>query len=271
MGLSPITAVRSLATLVVAALAVSACATAPAADALSSSGGAPAAAAAPTRTVALTGIRTTDYTRGTLQVTGRLTPAPAQGTRVALQRWSPTLKRWEEVGHSRSNGVNVTLTTTQPGSIRSYRVAIGPQAPYAAAGSPGRTFQHFVWRGVFKRAVLATGGKGHPEFTVVPPGEDPGRTGAELLADPKGQVWGDLDTTGCTWAKTWLGNLTDGTVRTSLLSGAKVLGSVDEKQETETWLNRRLLGSTRTRLQVTDLRSGYGPNVAADVFVLCAN
>jgi hypothetical protein len=135
----------------------------------------------------------------------------------------------------------------------------------------GRSYANYVWRGVFKRGLLAKGGKSNPQFNVVSPAEDPFRSNAELLADRTGQVWGDINTTGCSWIRTWLGNLTDGTVRTSLLSGTKVLGSVDEKQETETWLNRQLLGSTRTRLQVTDLKSGYGPQVAVDASLLCTN
>jgi hypothetical protein len=279
MGLRPFTC--SAAGLLCAAaltLSLSACAAenASAETALSLQGGATAtatvaAAATSQRTVKLTSVRTTNYTKGTLQVTGTLNPAPAAGTRVALQRWSPTKKIWEEIGNSKTSGAKVTVSSNQPGSIRTYRLAIGPQSPYAAAASAGRRYAHYVWRGVFKRGLLATGGKSNPQFNVVPPSEDPRRSNAELLADRTGQVWGDINTAGCNWIKTWLGNITDGTVRTSLRSGTKVLGSVDEKQETETWLNRRLLGSTRTRLQVVDLKSGYGPQVAVDATLLCTN
>jgi hypothetical protein len=277
MGLRPFTC--SAAGLLCAAtlpLSLSACAVgaAPAENVLSSQvgGAAPAAGAATSqRTVRLTGIRTTNHIKGTLQVTGTLNPAPSAGTRVALQRWSATKNSWEEIGNSKTSGADVTVSSNQPGSIRTYRLAIGPQSPYAAAASAGKGYAHYVWRGVFKRGVLATGGKRKPQFNVVPPSETPFRSQAELLADRTGQVWGDINTAGCSWIKTWLGNLTDGTVRTSLLSGRKVLGSVDEKQETETWLNRRLLGSTRTRLQVIDLKSGYGPQVAVDASLLCIN
>jgi len=68
-----------------------------------------------------------------------------------------------------------------------------------------------------------------------------------------------------------LGNLTDGTVRVSLHNGAKAMTSVLMKQETETWLNDKILGVTRLRLQVADVRSGYGPYVAVDSILLCTN
>jgi hypothetical protein len=270
MGLRPFTSAAGLLCAGALTLSLSACAagTIPAEYALSFQG---EAAAAASRTVTLTGIRTTNYIKGTLQVTGTLNPAPAAGTRVALQRWSSTKETWEEIGNSKTSGASVTVSTKQPGSIRTYRLAVGPQSPYAAAASAGKGYSHYVWRGTFKRGVLATGGRGNPQFNVVPPSEDPFRSNAELLADRTGEVWGDINTAGCSWIKTWLGNLTDGTVRTSLLKGTKVLGSVVEMQETETWLNRRLLGSTRIRLQVTDLKSGFGPQVAVDASLLCTN
>jgi hypothetical protein len=277
MGLRPFTC-SAAGLLCAAALTLSPSATAaentPAENALFvQGGGAATAARAATsqRTVRLTGIRTINYVKGTLRVTGTLNPAPSAGTRVALQRWSSTKRIWEEIGSSKTSGANVTVLSNQPGSIRAYRLAIGPQRSYAAAASAGKGYANYVWRGVFKRGLLAKGGKNNPQFNVVSPSEDPFRSNAELLADRTGQVWGDINTAGCSWIKTWLGNLTDGTVRTSLLSGTKVLGSVDEKQETETWLNRQLLGSPRTRLQVIDLKSGYGPQVAVDASLLCTN
>lgn len=226
--------------------------------------------AAATRTVKITSIRTTDYTKGTLTVAGTLTPAPAAGSRVALQRWDGALG-WREIGHATASGGTVTVSSNQPGSIRTYRLAIGPQAPYAAAASAPAGYHHYVWRGIFKKPLLASGGTRNPQFTVVPAAEAPRRAEAELLADQGGAVWGDVDAAGCSWVKTWLGNLTDGTVRVTLLNGGTVLGSVDQPQESETWLNRQMPGVSRLRLQVTDVRSGYGPNVAVDAMLLCTN
>lgn len=60
-------------------------------------------------------------------------------------------------------------------------------------------------------------------------------------------------------------------MRASLLNGAKVVGTVDMKQETEIWLNRDILGVKRLRLQIADVKSGYGPQVAVDALLLCTN
>jgi hypothetical protein len=272
MGVRPIIGVFAAALLPVTACTATAV---PAESALSvpDSKVAPASAAAttPARTVKITSIRTTDATKGVLTVVGTITPAPAARTRVSLQRWSSSTRKWEEVGHGVTAGSGITIPPTLPGSVKTYRLAIGAQSPYAAATSPYVSFAHYVYRGIFKKPVLATGGKGHPQFNVIPPSEGPRRAEADLMADKAGVVWGDIDTTGCRWARTWLGNLTDGTVRVSLLSGAKVVGSVDMKQETEIWLNRNILGVKRLRLQVADVKSGYGPQVAVDALLLCTN
>ncbi|QNE19141.1 hypothetical protein F1D05_15995 [Kribbella qitaiheensis] len=227
-------------------------------------------AAAPVRTVKITSIRTSDYTNGTLTVAGTLTPAPAPGSRVALQRWSATAG-WQEIGHASASGTQVTISANQPGSIRTYRLAIGPQAPYAAAASAPTGFNHYVWRGIYKQPLLASGGKNHPQYNIVPPAEGPRRAEAELLADKGGLVWGDINSAGCSWVKNWLGNITDGTIRASLLNGSTVLGTLDQVQESEGWLNRQIAGVTRLRLQVADVNSGYGPQVATDSMLLCTN
>jgi hypothetical protein len=226
---------------------------------------------APVRAVKITSIKTTNAAKGVLTVVGSITPAPAAGSRVSLQRWSTRARKWEEIGHGPTKGTGVTIPPTLPGSVASYRLYIGAQAPYGAASSSPISFAHYVYRGIFKKPVLATGGKGHPEFIVVPPAEGPRRAEAELMADKGGVVWGDVDTTGCRWVRTWLGNITDGTVRVSLLNGAKVVGTVAMAQETETWLNRDIRGVTRLRLQVADVKSGYGPQVAVDALLLCTN
>jgi hypothetical protein len=121
------------------------------------------------------------------------------------------------------------------------------------------------------RGLLAAGGQGQPHFTVIPPNEGPRRAEADVLADQGGYVWGDVDSSGCSYVRNWLGNLTDGTVRVSLHNGTKAMTSVPMKQETETWLNYKIPGVTRPRLQVADIHSGYGPNVAVDSIMLCTN
>jgi hypothetical protein len=231
----------------------------------------PAPAAAPARTAKITSIRTADTTKGVITVIGSLSPAPKAGTRIPLHQWIPAAKRWQEIAHGYSSGSSVTIKTVQPGSVRMYRIAIGPQAPYPATLSPAISLKHYVWRGIFKRGVLAAGGKGAPQFNVVPPNEGPRRAEADLLANKGGFVWGDVDSTGCSYVRNWLGNLTDGTVRVSLHNGTKAITSVRQAQETETWLNAKILGVTRLRLQVTDIKSGYGPYVSIDTMMLCTN
>ncbi|TDW88055.1 hypothetical protein EV137_6145 [Kribbella pratensis] len=230
-----------------------------------------ASGSASVRTAKIYSIRTTDATKGVITVVGTLSPAPAAGTRIPLHQWIPSLKRWQEVAHGYSSGSSVTITTVQPGSIRTYRIAVGPQAPYAAAISPMISFKHYVWRGMFKKGLLAAGGAGQPQFTVVPPKEGPRRSEADLLANQGGYVWGDVDSTGCRYSRNWLGNLTDGLARVSLHNGTQALTSVRMQQETETWLNYDITGVTRLRLQVADVRSGYGPYVSIDSLLLCTN
>ncbi|MEU8225539.1 hypothetical protein [Kribbella sp. NPDC048915] len=241
------------------------------ASAVQSSSSAVAAAAAAQRTATITSIRTTDATKGVITVVGTLSPAPAKSTRVPLHQWIPSQKRWQEIAHGYSSGSRVTITTVQPGSVRTYRIAIGPQAPYAAAISPMISFKHYVWRGMFKKGLVRAGGAGQPSFTVVPPKEGPRRAEADLMANQGGYVWGEVDTTGCRYSRNWLGNLTDGLVRVSLHNPTTALTSLRMAQETEGWLNYDINGVTRLRLQVTDIRSGYGPYVSIDSLLLCTN
>jgi hypothetical protein len=229
------------------------------------------ASTAAARTAKIYSIRTTDATKGVITVIGTLSPAPKTGTRIPLHQWIPSERRWQEIAHGYSSGTSVTIKTVQPGSVRTYRIAVGPQAPYAAAISPMISFKHYVWRGIFKKGLLATGGTAMPQFNVVPLSEGPRRAEADLLANKGGYVWGDVNSTGCSYVRNWLGNLTDGTVRTSLHNGTKAMTSVLQKQETETWLNYKILGVTRLRLQVADVTSGYGPYVAVDSIMLCTN
>ncbi|MEU4190812.1 hypothetical protein AB0E69_02845 [Kribbella sp. NPDC026611] len=227
--------------------------------------------AAVARAAKIYSIRTTDATKGVITVVGTLSPAPKAGTRIPLHQWIPSLKRWQEVAHGYSSGAGVTITTVQPGSIRAYRIAVAAQAPYPAALSPVISFKHYVWRGMFKKGLLGVGGMHRPTFTVIPPSEGPRRAEADVMADQAGYVWGDVDSTGCSYVRNWLGNLTDGTVRVSLHNRTTAMTSIRMKQETETWLNYKILGVTRLRLQVADISSHYGPYVAVDSIMLCTN
>ncbi|MFK4082509.1 hypothetical protein ACI2LF_00255 [Kribbella sp. NPDC020789] len=233
----------------------------------------PAAATAPTFSLKITGMKTTNATTGVITVNGTVTPAPAKNTRIRLHQWIPATKKWQEIGHGFTVGTGVTIKVTQPGSVRDYRLNVYGQAPYPAATSKPVTFRHFVWRGLFKPGLLASGGKANPQFTVIPPSEGPRRSEADLLADKGGYVWGEVDSTGCRAFKTWLGNLTDGTARLSVHNGAraKAIASVRQPQESEGHLEARTDGVTRLRLQATDVKSGYGPYISVDAYLLCTN
>lgn len=218
--------------------------------------------------VILDTIKTTDYTKGRLQVTGRAYPA---GPKVYLQRWVAATRSWKTIGTYTGSSSSVTVNASVGGSVLSYRLYSPTAFPYGAGSSVAKSFQHFVWRGAFKRPLLARGGTGNPEFNVIPASEVPELSEADLLADRTGTVWGDLNTRGCTRISAWFGNLTDGKVRTSLLNGAKVIAAVDQPMESETQLTRPLAGATRTRLQVQDKTSAYGPSVATNTHLLCNN
>jgi hypothetical protein len=214
-------------------------------------------------------VRTVSHASGLLRATGRV--YPAAGTTVYLQRYVGTSRSWKSIAAGRSSGGSVTIDARVGGSVLLYRLFVPGRYPYAAGASAVRSHQHFVWRGVFKRPLLAKGGTMNPQFNIVPAGEVPEQSEAELLADRTGSVWGDLNTSGCLVIRAWLGNLTDGTVRVSLRRGGTVLGAIDMRQETEAVLERRLAGSTRTTFTVTDRGSVHGPTLSTDTHVLCNN
>ncbi|GAA0580904.1 hypothetical protein HPO96_19780 [Kribbella sandramycini] len=232
------------------------------------------ASAVATRSAKITGIKTSNATTGVITVNGSIVPAPAEGTRIRLHQLNPATKKWQEIGYGLSKGTTVVVTVKQPASVRDYRLAVYAQAPYPAATSSVVTFHHYVWRGLFKRGVLASGGKGNPQLTVIPPNEGPRRSEADFLADKGGFVWGEIDSTGCSHFKSWLGNLTDGDARASLHNGprAKAIASVRMKMETEKPdFTAKILGITKLRMQVTDVASGYGPYISVDSYLLCTN
>lgn len=230
------------------------------------------ASAAASRTVAFDSIKTTSWETGTLRVTGRVSPAPPSGTRVYLQRWMPSTHTWRNIGLGYTRGGSaVTVTSRAAGSVLTYRLYAPASGAYAAAYSRQVRHQHFVWRGVFHKALLAKGGSGNPHFDVIPASDAPNLSQADLQADRGGQVWGDLNTSGCTRIAAFFANLTDGSVRVSLLRNTTAVATTTMAQETETDLNRTITGVTRLRMLVRDLGSGYGPALSTDTRTLCNN
>jgi len=229
------------------------------------------ASAAAVRTVKLDSVRTVNQHTGALRATGRISPAPPDGTTVYLQAYLGASAGWRAIGAGESDGSTVSIGARMPGSVLYYRLAVAPAGPYAASASLKRWHQHFVWRGVFRKPTLARGGTTGWKFHVIPPNEVPAQSEAELLSGPRGVVWGDLNTSGCVQIRDWMANLTEGTVRISLKKGSTVLGAIDMRQETEAILIRDLAGATRTRLDVRDLGSTYGPTLSIDTYALCNN
>jgi hypothetical protein len=227
------------------------------------------------RQVLLDSLKTTSWETGALRATGRVFPAPPSGYPVYLQRWVPSSRSWRSIGIARTTGGNsVSVSSRAAGSVLTYRLyapfASSP-VPYGAGVSRAVKFQNLVWRGVFRKPLLAKGGAGGPQFTVIPPGDSPYRSEAELAAGRTGNVWGDLNTSGCAKIEAFFGNITDGSVRVSLMRGSSTVGAATMAQETETDLNRNITRTPRLRMHVKDLTSAHGPQVATDTRVLCNN
>lgn len=227
------------------------------------------------RKVILDSLRTTSWETGTLRATGRVFPAPAAGSPVYLQRWVPATKAWRTIGRATASSTGaVTITSRAAGSVLTYRLyapfAAAP-GPYGAGVSKALRFQNFVWRGVFHKPVLATGGTGNARFSVIPAADAPYRSEADLVADAGGTVWGELNTSGCAKIEAFFGNISDGAVQVTLQHGGRVLGETTMSAESERDLNLTIVRTPRLRVQVRDLGSAYGPVVATDIRVLCNN
>lgn len=227
------------------------------------------------RKVVLDSMKTLSWESGALRASGRVFPAPPAGYKVYLQRWVPSSRSWRNIGVSRTTGSSsVAVKSRAAGSVLTYRLyapfAASP-VPYGAGVSRQLRFQNLVWRGVFRKALLGRGGTAGPQFNVIPPGDAPYRSEAELLANRTGAVWGDLNTSGCAKIEAFFGNITDGSVRVSLMRGTATVGTATMPQESETDLNRAITQTPRLRMQVKDLSSSSGPQVSTDTRVLCNN
>lgn len=226
------------------------------------------------RKVSLDSIRTTSWETGSLRATGRVFPAPPAGYPVFLQRRMPS-GAWKSIGLGRTaGGSSVSVSARAAGSVLTYRLYApfyGGSNPYGAGVSKSVRHQHFVWRGVFRKAVLARGGTGSPHFTVIPAADAPYRSEADLDANRGGQVWADLNTSGCTKIQAYFANLTDGSVRVSLLRGSSTVAAHTMAADSEVDLNRPITGIARLRMQARDLTSATGPALSTDTRTLCNN
>lgn len=142
-------------------------------------------------------IKTTNWTLGTLQATGRVYPTPPSNTQIWLQRYDTANKVWKNFISGRTTGTNaVTIKGNVGGNVGSYRL-YAPQRGYNAAGASGSvTFTHYKWRGAF-RSTPTTGGTPGADHLVWNATDSPTRSEAELLAAVGGKSWYDVTTTGC--------------------------------------------------------------------------
>ncbi|MFC0624813.1 hypothetical protein [Kribbella deserti] len=224
----------------------------------------------------LTGIRTTHYHQGTLRVSAERYPVQTAGSRVYLQRYNAGTKAWTTIGSSAATTKAFTIDAQAGGSVGQYRVYAPVSYPYGAGGSAGRTFAHYVWRGVFAKPVLAAGGAGTPRYYVFTPSESPSRSGARVGADEIGGVsWIDVNVAGCVRLSGDATNITNRLDPTTLTVTAgssptdTVSGVVQPGGRFAIDLTPQ--NATKARLQVGDTGRTGAPVADFELGVLCTN
>jgi hypothetical protein len=142
-------------------------------------------------------IKTTNWTLGTLQATGRVYPTPPSNTQIWLQRYDTANKVWKNFASGRTTGTNaITVKFNIGGNTNTWRLS-APQRGYNAAGvSSSKAFTHYKWRGAF-RSAPTMGGTAGADHYVWNATQSPTRSEAELLAAVGGKSWYDVTTTGC--------------------------------------------------------------------------
>ncbi|MGW6278475.1 hypothetical protein [Kribbella sp. NPDC055071] len=113
-----------------------------------------------TRQVLLDAVKDTDWETGAFRASARVVPAPPNGTTVSLQRFDPRSRLWLPQGSAKTVNGRVTVNTNAPGSVTSYRLAIGAVGQFGAGISTSRSFAHFVWRGAFIKPIKVFGVNG---------------------------------------------------------------------------------------------------------------
>jgi hypothetical protein len=221
--------------------------------------------------VFLDSVKTVNYQIGVLRATGRL--YPASGARVYLQRYNPNTKAWTSIGSKVASGSSVTVDATVGGSTGQYRLYAPMTYPYGAGYSAAKTFSHYVWRGLFKKPVIADGGTNNPVFEVVTADAD--RYSAAAYADAGGSVWADVNTYACTRADVAILNfareqLGAKITRAGTTIASATLGGANTATGMEI-LSVVTGGATKLRIELTDI--GAGDSLDARIFsrALCAS
>jgi hypothetical protein len=119
-------------------------------------------------------IRDTNWELGTMQVGGRIYPAPAKGTRVWLQRYNATSKAWSNFMSTVSTGTNAFLMKGNfAGNVGTYRIYAPQHGYYAYNYSRQVTFAHYKWRGAFtKPASISPTGEAYIYNATESPARD---------------------------------------------------------------------------------------------------
>jgi hypothetical protein len=154
-------------------------------------------------------IRDTNWALGTMQVGGRVYPAPAKGTRIWLQRYNTSTKAWSNFMSTVSTGTNAFLMKGNfGGNVGTYRIYAPQHGYYAYNYSRQVTFAHYKWRGAFKKAIVdGTAG----EYYIYTATESPTRDEFEMRVrtsalDPTTLV---VDSRGCKSAQVAALNFTN--------------------------------------------------------------
>lgn len=224
--------------------------------------------------VLLDSIKTIDADYGILRAYGRVYPTPVKGAAIWLQRYSPTLKTWVTIATTSAPGTTgyVGVSAKVAGSIATYRLAVPSKGLYAGNVSTSRTFSHYVWRGVFKKA-FATGGTGNPQVTVIT--DDADRALVQASAAASGSVWVDFSTSGCTGVDTIVANFATETLGAKVLKGTTVLGSSTIAATTPDgsyWQYQGTPGGASTlRVELTDNGTVDSLKAIIGGYVLCTN
>ncbi len=181
--------------------------------------------------VVLGSVRTTDAKQGKISAAGVVTPAPAKGTTVWLQRWDAAAKVWRNLGSSVASGTSssVAVPATAPAGSAMYRLAVATNNGYGAGVSNALSFTQAIQRGLFKKGLLARGGTQQGRFDLR----------SELWPDFEadttitflnGTAWGDVSAAGCSEWSLHVGNWGNApirieVIRTDLVGEGAILAS----------------------------------------------
>jgi hypothetical protein len=221
----------------------------------------------------LDSIKPVSYETGVLRASGRL--YPATGGRVYLQRYNPSTKAWASIGSKVASGNYVSVDAKVGASTGQYRLYVPMTYPYGAGLSAAKSFTHYVWRGVFKKPVIATGGTGEPVFEVI--ADDPEKAVAFALADTSGSAWADVNTSGCTRMVLQLANFSSESMGAKISKDSTTLTSTTVARATsdyapgEATLYAVTGGAAKLRLELTDNGGADFLQGALRSRVLCAN